>query len=330
VSSSRQSTVKNRKRASLSARSPASRSDGDLISRQADVAERHVPQRPAVVPMSHDTPHSRLFALPGGLHLIRVDAPSGTELDSPNPPSALIQLSAPPVVGGAGNMVTFKAYGDGASWLPPHGGAVVAKVGGLRGVILLTAYGMPQEQFGDLQITVERLAELQSQPLSECQGEVPLEIAVDIERLGLRSFRGGQWVGSRDARLPIRALAARVIGPVPPLNIEIKGFGPDGSEANWRGLDDVSGAQGPGFALMGLAIRVSDCRYQAVYRGLFRSGGITGPCRNGQLCGSPIADDPLVSLQLSVRQQYVSEPAQPADANRPAGRPEERATGGAG
>jgi hypothetical protein len=59
-----------------------------------------------------------------------------------------------------------------------------------------------------------------------------------------------------------------------------------------------------GIPLVGFAVRpkpdAAALGYDCIYRGYFRSGAISGPVGNGELCRSEMADDPLEGIELRV------------------------------
>ena len=64
------------------------------------------------------------------------------------------------------------------------------------------------------------------------------------------------------------------------------------------------GTRGMGIPLVGFAVRpkpdAAALGYDCVYRGYFRSGAISGPVSNGELCRSDTADDPLEGIELRI------------------------------
>jgi len=49
-----------------------------------------------------------------------------------------------------------------------------------------------------------------------------------------------------------------------------------------------------------------------VYEGWFAEGGAVGPLRNGETCVSPVPDDPLEALRVSLIERQHEELAEPA------------------
>ncbi len=41
-------------------------------------------------------------------------------------------------------------------------------------------------------------------------------------------------------------------------------------------------------------------RLEIVYEGSFFEGGVVGPRRDGELCVSPVADDPLEAIRVTI------------------------------
>ena len=59
-----------------------------------------------------------------------------------------------------------------------------------------------------------------------------------------------------------------------------------------------------GIPLVGFAVRLkreaAASGYECAYRGYFRSGAISDPAKNGELCRSPTPGDPLEGIELRI------------------------------
>jgi hypothetical protein len=244
-----------------------------------------------------------------GLHILEI----GEALAPSNPIAGLllpaIQVSAAPN-NGASLVEVIGNEGYGEAWLGREGGTVVVRAPPGGGHVLVTAFTDSSQTALPPTVEVRRLARLESNGMgSELKGggkeqaEIGSEIILHVEGLGDRSYPGGGWVGNRGRRLRIEAFSIRPAQPLAAHDIEFKALGPNGRETPWVGDAKLCGTRGQGLPLTGFAIRPAPHagkRFDVVYYGAFFESGVTGPCRNGELCLPRIADDPLeaVSVQL--------------------------------
>jgi hypothetical protein len=138
---------------------------------------------------------------------------------------------------------------------------------------------------------------------AERDGEVRLEVAVLIARIGWRCFLGEGWISGRGDGLPIHGFGVRAVDPAEAVRIEVKGFGASG-RGGWIAAGEARG--GGGRPLTGFAVRVRDPGFETAYRGRFARGGEIGPVRDGDACRSPDPDDLLTAMQVSVRRRPLS------------------------
>jgi hypothetical protein len=84
-----------------------------------------------------------------------------------------------------------------------------------------------------------------------------------------------------------------------------------------------------GIPLVGFAVRpkpdAATLGYDCVYRGYFRSGAISGPVSNGEVCRSEAAGDPLEGIELRILPARV---ATAGSSEREAARPRRAGSGG--
>jgi hypothetical protein len=134
-------------------------------------------------------------------------------------------------------------------------------------------------------------------------GQLRLEVAAAIDRLGTRHFSGSFWARSRGAAFPIRGVAVRAIGPQPPTAIAVRGFSAGGRETAWIAGGEFCAPEDGEGPLTGFAVRAADRRYEALYHGRFAAGGEIGPCRDGEPCTSTSPDDPLTAIRVEIRER---------------------------
>jgi Clostridial hydrophobic W len=131
--------------------------------------------------------------------------------------------------------------------------------------------------------------------------EIRTEIVLHVERLGDRRYPGQGWVGNRGKRLRIEAFSIRPVELLTARDIEFRALGPNRRQTPWVTDAKLCGTRGQGLPLTGFAIRLAppaDERFEIVYEGAFFENGVVGPILNGELCVSPIGDDPLEAINV--------------------------------
>ena len=66
---------------------------------------------------------------------------------------------------------------------------------------------------------------------------------------------------------------------------------------------NYAGTRGRGLPLTGFAVRPAAdemARLEIVYEGCFFEGGVVGPKRDGEACVSPVANDPLEAVRVTI------------------------------
>jgi hypothetical protein len=202
--------------------------------------------------------------------------------------------------------------GPGDSWLDREGGTVIVKSPAGGAHVLLTVYGLPAQAVSVPDIQVRRLDRPRSNgaaPRSPDPADYPAddpaeirsEIVLHVERLGDRRFPGEGWAGNRGKKLRIEAFSIRPVDTLLARDIEFKALGPKGRQTPWVTDAKLCGTRGQGLPLTGFAIRLAPHiaeRFDVVYQGAFFESGVVGPHRNGELCISPISDDPLEAINV--------------------------------
>src|SRR5262249_21740314 len=114
------------------------------------------------------------------------------------------------------------------------------------------------------------------------------------------------WAGNPGSRRQIEALSIRPREGLPPSAVEFKVFAQEGRATSWVSDGNYAGTRGRGLPLTGFAIRPAQehaTQLEIVYEGCFFEGGIVGPKRDGELCISPIANDPLEAVRVSIMER---------------------------
>ena len=124
----------------------------------------------------------------------------------------------------------------------------------------------------------------------------------------------------------VEALSIRPREELEPGAVEFRVFAAEGRATPWVGNGNYAGTSGRELALTGFAARptpeIADC-FDVVYEGWFAEGGAVGPLRNGETCASPVPDDPLEGLRVSLierqrdRSREQPAPSPPPELNRP-------------
>ena len=145
--------------------------------------------------------------------------------------------------------------------------------------------------------------------------EIGTEILLRIIDIGDRSFDGPGWAGMPGSGRRIEAISVRPRDELGPDAVEFRVFAPEGRATPWVGNGSYAGTSGRELALTGFAVRPSQevgDRFDVVYEGWFAEGGAVGPLRNGAPCLSPVPDDPLEALRVSLVEQRREAPEEPA------------------
>jgi len=156
----------------------------------------------------------------------------------------------------------------------------------------------------DALTTAERLFVPEAPSSAEQQGrELGTEILLLIVGLGDRRFAEPGWAGHPGSRRQIEAISIRPREKLEPSAIEFRVFGLEGRATAWVSNGNYAGTRGRQSPLTGFAVRPAlelRDQYDIVYEGCFFEGGVVGPKRNGDICTSPVANDPLEAVRVSI------------------------------
>jgi Ku protein len=136
--------------------------------------------------------------------------------------------------------------------------------------------------------------------------DVGTEILLHIMGLGDRRYVEPGWAGNPGSRRQIEALSIRPRDGLAPSTIEFRVFAQEGRATAWVSNGNYAGTRGRNLPLTGFAVRPATEigeRLEIAYEGSFFEGGVVGPKRNGELCVSPIADDPLEAVRVTIIDQ---------------------------
>jgi DNA end-binding protein Ku len=136
--------------------------------------------------------------------------------------------------------------------------------------------------------------------------DVGTEILLHIMGLGDRRYVEPGWAGNPGSRRQIEALSIRPRDGLAPSAIEFRVFAQEGRATAWVSNGNYAGTRGRNLPLTGFAVRPTGEvgeRLEIAYEGSFFEGGVVGPKRNGELCVSPVADDPLEAVRVTIIDQ---------------------------
>jgi len=176
------------------------------------------------------------------------------------------------------------------------------------GCIMITGDGYPSATLAiDIQ-RVDPAANAIALPTSrETRArQIKIEIMAHIENFGDRSFSDPGWCGVLDSR--IEGFSIRPLERISVFDIEYKAIWPNDRETPWMSGVELCGTRGQSLPLIGFAVRLRlnpRDRYEVVYEGKFFKFGAIGPTRNGELCRSPIANDPLGAINIRVIEKLI-------------------------
>jgi hypothetical protein len=148
--------------------------------------------------------------------------------------------------------------------------------------------------------------EPEPEPAAPPENDVGTEILLHIMGLGDRRYVEPGWAGNPGSRRQIEALSIRPRDGLTPSAIEFRVFAQEGRATAWVSNGNYAGTRGRNLPLTGFAVRPSTElgeRLEIAYEGSFFEGGVVGPKRNGELCVSPIADDPLEAVRVTIIDQ---------------------------
>jgi DNA end-binding protein Ku len=160
-------------------------------------------------------------------------------------------------------------------------------------------------------VHVEETPEPEPEPVAEppaatvVEGplDVGTEILLHIMGLGDRRYVEPGWAGHPGSKRQIEALSIRPRDALAANAIEFRVFAQEGRATAWVSNGNYAGTRGRNLPLTGFAVRPSTDlgeRLQITYEGSFFEGGVVGPKRNGELCVSPVADDPLEAVRVTI------------------------------
>lgn len=257
----------------------------------------------------------RMLKLDEGLYALRVGRIDGDPGEISGMTVPMAQVSAPFAEDGNGVEIVA-SFPRRGPWLDQEGGTVIIRspLGG--GYVIVTVYGQPDQAVSVPAVDLRRLDRTDESSSSEAASgrppadplasaaeprDIATEILLHIERAGDRLFPGRGWVGALGRKLRIEAFSIRPLERLAPVDIEFKGYLPNGTETQWVHGGILCGTRGRRLPLTGFAVRVVPHlaeRFEVTYQGSFFSSGISGVHRNGEPCRAVAGDDQLEALNI--------------------------------
>jgi DNA end-binding protein Ku len=145
-------------------------------------------------------------------------------------------------------------------------------------------------------------------PAAEGPQDVGAEILLHIMGLGDRRYVEPGWAGNPGSRRQIEALSVRPREGLAASAVEFRVFAQEGRATAWVSNGNYAGTRGRNLPLTGFAVRPAGEfgeRLEIAYEGSFFEGGVVGPKRNGELCVSTVADDPLEAVRITITDRSV-------------------------
>jgi len=132
------------------------------------------------------------------------------------------------------------------------------------------------------------------------------EVLLHIMGLGDRRYVEAGWAGNPGSRRQIEALSIRPREELPASAVEFRVFAQEGRATAWVSNGNYAGTRGRGLPLIGFAVRPAEDQrdqLEITYEGAFFEGGIVGPKRDGEMCVSPVTDDPLEAVRVTITER---------------------------
>jgi hypothetical protein len=156
---------------------------------------------------------------------------------------------------------------------------------------------------GEFDFDTVAAAPAAEEPVGRRGRDLGAEILLHIADLGDRRFVDPGWTGEPDNRRPIAAISVRPREEVAPEAIEYRVFAHDGRATGWVSDGNYAGTRDAQWPLTGFAVRPAAAwrdRIDIAYEGRFFAGGVVGPKTNGETCVSPVDNDPLEAVRISI------------------------------
>lgn len=139
-----------------------------------------------------------------------------------------------------------------------------------------------------------------------------VQTTVHVQHRGDLTFVDEAWAGAPGELLFVEAFSLLPLDDLAPDQIEYSTVTASGVESPWMSNGAMCGTRGIAVPLVGFAIRLrggAEHRFDCEYRGAFASGRVVGPITNGAPCRSPVPDDHLEAIQVTIFERRLAEAA---------------------
>jgi len=270
-------------------------------------------------------------------HLMTLDAGLFCVFNSPGalPPDVKtglpgVRLSAAPAPAGFGGKVSISGFNAGG-WLGGEDGAVLVRVSGGAGQVLVTVYQDPDGQHDAPKLQVIRLTEDAAEVPTEASaqslaapapGNAPadaspgrkIEVAAHIYGLGDVGGLLGEWMGERGSKRWIEGFGLMPGEEVAPADIEYQAVLGRGWLSPWSEGGQFCGSRGMSLPILGLRVRLHGAAastHAVSVSATFVDGTEIGPVSDGEPCEAPSLS-PLETFQVTLRPLATAQIPTPA------------------
>jgi len=221
-----------------------------------------------------------------------------------------VQITALP--GNEDKVLILEKNNSCQTWLKQPQDIALFKIDADAADIAVTIYSPIEWQTSGVNLELKHLDGKEAQPSNHQHSNLPgIIITTHIQNSGNVQFQPGQWAGRTNSRKRLEGF----ILEIPELGtsaIEYKVVSIDGRETAWITSPAFCGTRGRGLPLSAFAVRLKAPYYQQydiVYKGSFFEGGQTQTETNGKFCRSPLPNDPMEAIQVTlIPKQKVKEP----------------------
>jgi hypothetical protein len=269
-----------------------------------------------MAPTSNEPTASVSFLpLSQGLYLFSVRSEHSTRQTGEQPTLPAMQVTAAP--GTHPGQIEFMMGGSTTNgWLTDWNDQIVAKVNGPSVLVSLMSVLMPgmipleieiqrlDQPRGDSASSVEAPPRQELPPLPTTEKSLPLSIVAHVQNQGDMDFSEEQWIGLPGLNLWIESLAISPKAGLSPDLIEYQAITATGVETPWVTGGTLCGTRGIGVPITGFALRgkphSANPELTCEYGAICLSGAMVGPVRNGAVCSSDQANDPITGIWIGI------------------------------
>lgn len=267
---------------------------------------------PAAKPSKAKTPSitaaTEVMALTPGKHRITLRACNrpGTHVMGIMVPSVHLCLPKPT---SPKPRVSFEGLVPGAGvWLDRPGDSILIEVHGDEpSPLLLTTYSPASYPDSGLSIAVQ--SETLPKAAAPVKRERKMTIVAHFARRGDVQGAAGDWIGSLEDKRTLEGFGVKAMPAGSGPDLEYCAVEMDGTVTPWTAMGRYCGTRGRKKPLAGFAVRPKGdaaARIEVAYQAAFASGDTSPVVRDGAVCRSERAADPVVALRLTLVERPFS------------------------